>query len=117
VICTAFAKGKIHDYTILLQSGVLDFLGTQKVLVDSGYQGLQHLHSNTAIPFKRSKNNPLTKGQKMFNRAVSSFRILVENVIGSIKRFRILSDVYRHRRKRFSLRFNLISAIHNLELI
>ncbi|MDM8565218.1 IS5/IS1182 family transposase, partial [Candidatus Halobeggiatoa sp. HSG11] len=30
--------------------------------------------------------------------------------------FRILKERYRNRRKRFSLRFNLIAAIHNLEL-
>ena len=30
--------------------------------------------------------------------------------------FRILSERYRNRRKRFALRFNLIAAIYNLEL-
>ncbi|MDD5468302.1 MAG: IS5/IS1182 family transposase, partial [Anaerolineales bacterium] len=29
---------------------------------------------------------------------------------------KILSERYRNRRKRFSLRFNLIAAIYNLEL-
>ncbi|HEY2811248.1 MAG TPA: IS5/IS1182 family transposase, partial [Rhabdochlamydiaceae bacterium] len=38
------------------------------------------------------------------------------NVIGSLKRFKILSDRYRNRRKRFTLRFNLIAGIYNLEL-
>jgi hypothetical protein len=33
-----------------------------------------------------------------------------------LKVFRILSDRYRNRRKRFGLRFNLIAAIYNLEL-
>jgi hypothetical protein len=37
-------------------------------------------------------------------------------VIGSLKRFKIISDRYRNRRKRFGLRFNLIAGIHNLEL-
>ena len=32
-------------------------------------------------------------------------------------RFKIISEKYRNRRKRFSLRFNLIAAIYNLELI
>ncbi|MDR2042674.1 MAG: IS5/IS1182 family transposase, partial [Tannerella sp.] len=31
--------------------------------------------------------------------------------------FRILSERYRNRRKRFALRFNLIAAICNLDLI
>ncbi len=39
-----------------------------------------------------------------------------ENVIGILKRFKIIADKYRNRRKRFSLRFNLISGIYNFEL-
>ena len=37
----------------------------------------------------------------------------VENVIRRLKIFRILSERYRHRRKRFGLRFNLIAGLHN----
>ncbi|SPR09247.1 IS5 family transposase ISOt6 [Orientia tsutsugamushi] len=39
-----------------------------------------------------------------------------ENVIGTLKRFKIIADKYRNRRKRFFLRFNLISGIYNFEL-
>jgi len=34
-----------------------------------------------------------------------------------MKRFKILSDRYRNRRKRFGLRLNLIAGIYNYELI
>ena len=47
---------------------------------------------------------------------LSSKRTLNEHIIGRIKRFKIVADKYRNRRKRFGLRFNLISAICNLEL-
>ena len=50
------------------------------------------------------------------NRDISSQRALNENVIGRLKRFKILSDKYRNRRKRFGLRFNLIAGIQNWEL-
>ncbi|SPR08948.1 IS5 family transposase ISOt6 [Orientia tsutsugamushi] len=39
-----------------------------------------------------------------------------ENVIGMLKRFKIIADKYRNRPKRFSLRFNLISGIYNFQL-
>ena len=45
-----------------------------------------------------------------------SQRVLNENVIGKLKRFKILSDRYRNRRKRFGLRFNLIAGLYNHEL-
>jgi len=74
------------------------------------------LHQNSLFPKKKSKKNPLTKHDKQFNRTISSDRVLNEHVIGSVKRFKIIADKYRNRRKRFSLRFNLIAGIYNFEL-
>jgi transposase len=85
-------------------------------LADSGYQGLAEVHANSKTPAKRSKLHPLSKEQKASNRALSQKRILVENIIRRLKIFRILSERYRNRRKRFGLRFNLIAAICNMEL-
>ncbi|OQX03025.1 MAG: IS5 family transposase, partial [Desulfobacteraceae bacterium IS3] len=39
-----------------------------------------------------------------------------EHVIGKLKIFKILSDRYRNRRRRFGLRFNLVAGIYNFEL-
>jgi len=77
---------------------------------------LKDWHKNAETPAKKSKLYPLTQEQKNSNRKLSHERILVENVIRRLKIFRILSERYRNRRKRFALRFNLIAAIHNLEL-
>jgi transposase len=85
-------------------------------LADSGYQGLTEVHANSKTPAKKSKLHPLSKEQKASNRALSQKRILVENIIRRLKIFRILSERYRNRRKRFGLRFNLIAAICNMEL-
>ena len=87
-----------------------------KSLADTGYQGLGKLHHNSELPKKKSKKNPLTKEDKRKNRKLSSDRALNENVIGMIKRFKIIADRYRNRRKRFGLRFNLIAGVYNLEL-
>jgi hypothetical protein len=43
-------------------------------------------------------------------------RALNENVIGFVKRFKIISDKYSNRRKRFGLRFNLIAGNCNKDL-
>jgi hypothetical protein len=47
------------------------------------------------------------------------FRRLIgvkKETYNKIKRFHIISQRYRNRRKRFGLRFNLIAAIYNFEL-
>ena len=50
------------------------------------------------------------------HRALSSQRVMNKNVIRMLKRFKIIADKYRNRRKRFGLRFNLIAGIYNYEL-
>jgi len=91
---------------------------TEKIcgITDSGYTGIKKLQKNSRLPKKSSKKKPLTTEEKKQNRAISSERVVNENVIGSLKRFKIVSDRYRNRRKRFGLRFNLIAGIHNFEL-
>ena len=86
-------------------------------MADSGYQGLTKIHTNSETPSKKSKKHPLTDEQKKQNRELSRKRIFCEHVIGKLKIFRILKERYRNRRKRFGLRFNLISALYNLALI
>jgi hypothetical protein len=115
IICTAFSNGKRHDFRLFKESKTR-IHPTIKAITDTGYQGIQKIHANSVLPKKKSKKNPLTKEDKRNNKKLSSDRVLNENVIGSIKRFKIISDRYRNRRKRFALRFNLISAIYNLEL-
>tara|TARA_B100001964_G_C14085389_1_gene532285 strand:- start:59 stop:946 length:888 start_codon:yes stop_codon:yes gene_type:complete len=64
--------------------------------VDSGFQGLQKQSENVHIPKKSSKNNPLTAEEKDENTLISSFRIVVENAIGGIKRYGCVSHIYRN---------------------
>jgi hypothetical protein len=86
------------------------------LLGDSGYQGLDKLHEKSRTPKKKPKKGQLTKDEKRANRELSRRRIVVENVIRSLKIFRILLERYRNRRRRFSLRFNLIAGLYNFEL-
>jgi transposase len=91
-------------------------IGGILLLADSGYQGLLALHKNSRIPYKRSKNHPLTVEQKSFNRELSRERIVIENINARIKTFKIMTERYRNRRKRHLLRMNLICAILNREI-
>ena len=116
VICTNFSNGKKHDFKLFKESGVR-WTKDRCGVTDSGYTGIKKLQSNSRLPKKSSKKKPLSVGEKKQNREISSERVVNENVIGSLKRFKILSDRYRNRRKRFGLRFNLIAGIHNLELV
>lgn len=115
VICTAFTNGKRHDFR-LFKSSNIKIDSNINVITDSGYQGIQKLHNKSALPKKQSKKHPLTKEDKRKNRSLASIRVVNENVIGMLKRFKIITDRYRNRRKRFGLRFNLIVGMYNWEL-
>jgi hypothetical protein len=115
VICTAHDRGTTHDFALYKQSQ-LELHESLELLADSAYQGLSKLHERSRTPKKRSKKRQLTKDERRANRELSRRRIVVENVIRSLKIFRILLERYRNRRKRFSLRFNLIAGLYNFEL-
>ena len=115
ILATDFGHGSQHDFR-LFKNSRSTLSPSTCILADSGYQGLAGLHPNSQTPAKKSKLHPLSKEQKANNRVLSRKRILIENIIRRLKIFRILSERYRNRRKRFGLRFNLIAAICNLEL-
>jgi hypothetical protein len=100
----------------MFKESKLSLLHTTKIQADRGYQGIQDIHKNSDIPVKKNKKIPLTKAQKRENRTLSQTRVSVENVIRTLKIFRILSERYRNRRKRLGLRLNLVAPICNLHL-
>jgi hypothetical protein len=47
------------------------------------------------VPKKKTKKHPLTAEDKKANRALASQRALNENIIGMLKRFKMIADTYR----------------------
>ena len=115
IIATSFGKGRTHDFKLFKHSSTHIHPDTV-VLADLGYLGLEKLHAYSFLPTKATKHHPLTPEEKRANRTLARLRLHIERVIGRLKVLRILAERYRGRRKRFGLRFNLIAAIHNVEL-
>jgi DDE superfamily endonuclease len=115
MICTAISTGKRHDFRLFKESKI-HIHPRISAITDSGYLGLQKIHAKTQMPKKKSKRMPLSQEDKKGNAMLSGERVINENVIGLLKRFKIIADRYRNRRKRFGLRFNLIAGIYNWEL-
>ena len=104
-----------HDMTLFRQSRWV-LTKAEKILADSGYQGLDKIFHQAETPIKSSKHHPLTEVDKTYNRELSSERIMVENLFAKVKVFKIFSTTYRNRKRRFNLRMNLIAGILNYEL-
>ena len=105
--------GAVHDFALYKQESPVP--KKSRVYVDSGYQGLDKVHTQTELPYKASKNKPLDKEEKEYNRGLPSFRVRVENVLAQMKVFRILSDRYRNKRRRYNIKFQIIAGIVNIK--
>ncbi|MEH2455586.1 IS5 family transposase [Nostoc sp.] len=115
ILCTAHGKGKEHDFRIFKNSK-LRLRKDIECLGDKGYQGIQKLHAKSQIPKKKPRGGELNREEKKSNQKLAKVRVVVEHINRKLKIFKILSDRYRNRRKRFSLRFNLIAGLYNYEL-
>jgi hypothetical protein len=114
VICVICSNGKRHDFRVFKESKTHVNPETT-IETDTGYQGIAEIHANSVLPIKKRKKRKLTKEQKRYNRQISSERVTNEHAIGFLKRFRIISERYRNRRKRFGLRVNLICGLCNYD--
>lgn len=115
IIDTRFAKGARHDFSLYKHSKS-ELPDKVECLADSGYQGLVGIHEKSRTPFKKPKGGQLREAEKEFNRKLASERVVIEHIIRHLKIFRILSERYRNRRRRFMLRVNLIAGLYNYAL-
>lgn len=107
-------KGSKHDFKIFKESRTVIPESTI-VRVDLGYKGIEKLHKNVLIPYKKSKNKPLTAEQKKYNHALSKVRIVIEHLNRECKIFRIVKDVFRGKHKNYGKNWNCIAALVNLK--
>lgn len=87
--------------------------------MDSGFQGVKKDFPDMEVrmPKRASMGHPLTEEEKEKNKKISGRRVLAENAIGGVKRFRSLTDVCRNRIREFEDRLMLVGAgLWNLHL-
>ncbi|WP_265732756.1 transposase family protein [Acinetobacter sp. TTH0-4] len=89
------------------------FKHCEYVMTDLGYYGLEQDGFKLLMPIKKKKNLPLFDVEKKYNKMIGKIRVVIEHINSQLKTFRILSERYRNRRKKFGLRINLIAALVN----
>ena len=85
------------------------------VLADSGYQGLQKDHPNISLPKRKRRNKKHTEEEKAHNKELSQKRIIVENVIGRLKTFGILHQVFRNPLDTYATKMGIIVGLTNMK--
>ncbi|MGK6834876.1 IS5 family transposase [Acinetobacter baumannii] len=112
IIGLDISNGSQHDIK-LARKTVKKFKHCEYVMTDLGYYGLEQDGFKLLMPIKKKKNLPLFDVEKRYNKMIGKIRVVIEHINSQLKTFRILSERYRNRRKRFGLRINLIAALVN----
>jgi hypothetical protein len=105
--------GKTHDKKIA-DTEAIHYPPHATLGKDTGFQGYEPAGVLTLQPRKKPKGQELGLADLFFNRLISSVRIRVEHVIASIKRCRIVKDVFRNTKDGMSdLVMCVACALHN----
>lgn len=112
--------GSVSDSTVLAGSGIMHSIPKDvQVNLDRGYEGAEERYPNNKIyKAKRAqRNHPLTLFEKLYNHLINKTRILVEHVIGRLKKFRIVSELYRNRRPAHGDFFIAVAGLINFKAL
>ena len=99
ILLLAQAKsGRRHDKRIVDKNLIAESIPESiTAWTDTGFIGMQHIHANTVMPKKATKNHKLTEAERADNRVIAGIRIVNEHAIGGMKRFKAASDIYRNK--------------------
>jgi len=109
--------GTVHDFRMFKESLATVLPKDISALLDSGYQGINEYLKNALIPYKATKNNPLTDEQKAINTIISKARIAIEHINRELKIFRICKETYRGKGERGLIRVKIIASLYNHRVV
>jgi len=105
--------GRMHDKRICDEEGYT-FPPGCVLFKDTGFQGFEPDHVATYQPKKKPRGHELSSADKAENTMIASIRILVEHVIGGVKRCRIVRDIFRNTKAHFDdLVMEVACGLHN----
>jgi DDE superfamily endonuclease/Helix-turn-helix of DDE superfamily endonuclease len=97
-------KGRKHDYDIYKNNHPIIPKQVVNVL-DLGYLGIEtdYPEQLSALPYKKRRNQEeLSQEEKEYNKIHSKKRIVIEHTICRLKKYRIMSDVFRNRLRKYN---------------
>jgi DDE superfamily endonuclease len=106
-------EGKKHDKKICDEEPCV-FPERKSLTGDLGFQGYEPAGTTLVLPFKKPRGGLLSDAQKDFNTMVASFRVKIEHIFSSVKRLRIVKDVFRNMRDDLrDTAMEIACALHN----
>ena len=116
---TGCKKGHQHDYDIYKKSHPV----TPKHVVsvfDLGYVGVgkDFPDQKSSLPNRKKRSQKeLAKEEKEYNQHHSRKRIAIEHIICRLKKYRIMSDIFRNRLRKYDKVSDIVSGLVNYRIM
>jgi len=112
--------GSVHDLEVFRREKTSKYIPKEaKTHLDKGYTGVKKEYPmlNFLIPFRRNRGKKeLSRAEKIQNTKLSKIRVLIEHVIAKVKKYRLLSEVFRNKVEYYNQDFKNIAALINFRL-
>jgi hypothetical protein len=113
-----YKKGRRHDYDIYKENHP----GTPKKVVnvfDLGYLGVEtdFLEQLSSIQNRKKRNLELSVEEKEFNKNHSRKRIVIEHTICRMKKYMIMSQIFRNRLRKYNRVSDIVSGLVNYRIM
>jgi hypothetical protein len=112
-------KGRKHDYNFYKKNHPV----TPKQVVnvfDLGYLGVEKDFPEqlSALPYKRKRNQyDLSQEEKEYNKIHAKKRIGIEHTICRLKKYRIMSDIFRNKLRKHNKIADIVTGLVNYRMM
>ena len=113
-----YKKGRKHDYDVYKKNHPV--IPKQVVnVVDLGYLGVEKDFPEqlSALPYKKKRNQFLSQEEKEYNKIHSKKRIIVEHTISRLKKYRIMSDIFRNKLRKYNRISDIVAGLVNYRIM
>jgi hypothetical protein len=112
-----YKKGRKHDYAIYKKNHPI----TPKQVItvfDLGYLGVEtdFPEQLSALPYKKKRNRFLSDDEKEYNKIHSKTRIIVEHTISRLKKYKIMSDIFRNKLRKYNKVSDIVVGLVNYRI-
>jgi DDE superfamily endonuclease/Helix-turn-helix of DDE superfamily endonuclease len=115
---THHKKGRRHDYDIYKENHPA--IPKQVINVfDLGYLGVEKDFPKqlSSLPNRKKRNQELSDDHKNYNKNHSKKRIVIEHTICRLKKYKIMSDVFRNRLRKYNKISDIVSGLVNYRIM
>ncbi len=112
-------KGRKHDYDVY-KTGHPCTPKQAVNMLDLGYLGVEtdFPEQLSALPSKKKrKQQCLSQEEKEYNKIHSKKRIVVEHTICQFKKYRIMSDIFRNKLRKYDRILDIVAGLVNYRIM